>query len=172
MDDTPNGATVWLVCGWPDCGKTTLGDWLHITHGWRHVDMEAFQGSFLHWVWESGGASRLMDALYWAGGATVLTWGFPADSVQCQSAIRSMVAHGAHPAWLMADSWALVQAGILANPEKGTAVLASLSAQRSRIERSDAALSSLFPESSRLTTLTAARRLPPSEIAQRLRIPV
>jgi hypothetical protein len=75
---------VTLVCGVPASGKTFFGDWLQAKKRFLHIDMESFQGSFDHRIWEETlrirDGSLFCEYLREQSANVVLTYGFrPTD---------------------------------------------------------------------------------------------
>jgi shikimate kinase len=68
-----------LISGTPCCGKTTFGDWMSKEHGFIHIDMETFQGTDHHRVWESTWRHSMPEFVEYLRGLSdkvVLTWGY------------------------------------------------------------------------------------------------
>jgi hypothetical protein len=81
-----------LVSGVPGSGKTYFGDWLQAEKGFLHIDMEAFQGSTAHQIWNTalrtGNLPLFLDHLRGRSPNVVLTWGFHPNNFPLVRALR------------------------------------------------------------------------------------
>jgi hypothetical protein len=76
-------AKILLVAGTPASGKTSFGDYLRDKKDFLHVDIEAFEGSYLHSVWVAAlklkDMSLFLNTLKERNPNTVISWGLPDD---------------------------------------------------------------------------------------------
>ena len=75
-----------LVAGTPASGKTSFGDYLRDKKHYLHVDIEEFDGSYLHSIWLAAvklkEMSLFLNTLNERSHNTILTWGFHLDDLQ------------------------------------------------------------------------------------------
>jgi dephospho-CoA kinase len=97
-------AKILLVAGTPASGKTSFGDYLRDKKDFVHVDIEAFEGSYLHSVWVAAlklkDMSLFLNTLKERNPNTVLSWGFHLDDLQVAADLKRA---GAKLWWFEAD---------------------------------------------------------------------
>ncbi len=71
---------LFLISGISGCGKTVFGDWLRDHRGFTHIDMESFDGTPAHKIWDNAYSqnklSLFVDHFRSETDKLVLTWGF------------------------------------------------------------------------------------------------
>jgi hypothetical protein len=97
-------AKIILVAGTPASGKTSFGDYLRDKKEFLHVDIEAFEGSYLHSVWVAAlklkDMSLFLNTLKERNPNTVLTWGFHLNDLQIAADLKKA---GVRLWWFEAD---------------------------------------------------------------------
>jgi hypothetical protein len=95
---------IYLISGIPACRKTSFGDWVQEL-GWLHIDLEAWDGSAQHRLWEKclkeSSVSHFITLLNNSAPNIVFTWGFPPD--HCIGIVRQFKDHGVHVWWFDGD---------------------------------------------------------------------
>jgi hypothetical protein len=93
-----------LVAGTPASGKTSFGDYLRDKKHFLHVDIEEFDGSYLHSVWVAAlrlkELSLFLNTLKERTPNAVLSWGFHLDDLQIASDLKRA---GVRLWWFEAD---------------------------------------------------------------------
>jgi hypothetical protein len=93
-----------LVAGTPASGKTSFGDYLRDKKHFLHVDIEEFDGSYLHSVWMAAVKLKEMwlftNTLKERSHNVVLTWGFHLDDLQIAADLKRA---GVRLWWFEAD---------------------------------------------------------------------
>lgn len=96
----------YLISGIPACCKTSFGDWVQ-DFGWLHIDMEAWEGSAQHRLWEKclkeSSISNFISLLNRSAPNIVFTWGYPPE---CINIVRQFKNHGAALWWFDGDEGA------------------------------------------------------------------
>jgi hypothetical protein len=92
------------VAGTPASGKTWFGDYLRDKKHFLHVDIEEFDGSYLHSVWLAAvklkEMSLFLNTLKERTHNAVLTWGFHLDDLQIAADLKKA---GVRLWWFEAD---------------------------------------------------------------------
>jgi hypothetical protein len=126
-----------LIGGVPACGKTTFGDYLRDKKGYLHVDMESFQDSWHHRIWEAArradDLTLFVELLAREGRPVVLTWGFHPSDLDIVKALRAL---DVFIWWFDADE-AAARTNYIA---RGTGEIAAFDAQIQRIKKSWSAI--------------------------------
>jgi hypothetical protein len=93
-----------LVAGTPASGKTSFGDYLRDKKDFLHVDIEEFEGSYLHSVWAAAlrlkEMSLFLNALKERNPNAILSWGFHMDDLQIAADLKRA---GVRLWWFEAD---------------------------------------------------------------------
>lgn len=146
-----------LVAGTPASGKTSFGDYLRDKKHFLHVDIEEFEGSYLHSVWVA--ALRLKDMSLFLNTLkerthnAVLTWGFHIDDLQVVADLKKA---GVRIWWFEADE-ARAREKFIA---RGGGSIEVFDAQMKRINNNRGKIEELFqpnilttlrPDNSRMT---------------------
>jgi hypothetical protein len=130
-----------LLAGVPACGKTSFGDYLRDKKHFLHVDLEAFEGSYLHGIWEAslrvGRLELFVETLKQQTMRIVLTWGF--DPIHL-NIVRALKAAGIELWWFDADEEA-ARKRFLA---RGTVPIERFDAQLARIRAARAEIEACF----------------------------
>jgi hypothetical protein len=130
-----------LVAGMPACGKTSFGDFLRDKKYFLHVDLEAFEGSYLHRIWEASlrvqQLELFVETLKQKASRIVLTWGFDPGNLDI---VRALNTAGVELWWFDADEEA-ARKSFLA---RGTLPIEYFEAQLSRIREAWADMESCF----------------------------
>jgi hypothetical protein len=146
-----------LVAGTPASGKTSFGDYLRDKKHFLHVDMEAFDGSYLHSVWPAAvklkEMSLFLNTLKERTHNAVLSWGFHLDDLQIVADLKRA---GVRIWWFEADE-ARAREKFIA---RGAVSIDVFEAQMKRIKNNRAKIEELFqpnilttlrPDNSRMT---------------------
>jgi hypothetical protein len=137
------------VAGTPASGKTCFGDYLRDKKHFLHVDIEEFDGSYLHSVWLAAvklkEMSLFLNTLKERTHNAVLTWGFHLDDLQIAADLKKA---GARIWWFEADE-ARAREKFIA---RGNGSLDVFEAQMKRIKNNRAKIEELF-QPNILTTL-------------------
>ena len=92
------------MAGTPASGKTSFGDYLRDKKDFLHVDIEAFEGSYLHSVWVAAlrlkEVSLFLNTLKERCPNAILTWGFHLDDLQIAADLKRA---GVRLWWFEAD---------------------------------------------------------------------
>ena len=92
------------MAGTPASGKTCFGDYLRDKKHFLHVDIEEFDGSYLHSVWLAAvklkEMSLFLNTLKERTHNAVLTWGFHLDDLQVVADLKKA---GVRTWWFEAD---------------------------------------------------------------------
>ena len=92
------------MAGTPASGKTSFGDYLRDKKHFLHVDIEAFDGSYLHSVWVASlrlkDVSLFLNTLKERNPNAILTWGFHLDDLQIAADLKRA---GVRLWWFEAD---------------------------------------------------------------------
>jgi hypothetical protein len=145
------------VAGTPASGKTSFGDYLRDKKHFLHVDMEAFDGSYLHSVWPAAvklkEMSLFLNTLKERTHNAVLSWGFHLDDLQIVADLKRA---GVRIWWFEADE-ARAREKFIA---RGAVSIDVFEAQMKRIKNNRAKIEELFqpnilttlrPDNSRMT---------------------
>jgi hypothetical protein len=134
-------AKILLVAGTPASGKTSFGDYLRDKKDFLHVDIESFEGSYLHSVWVAAlklkDMSLFLNTLKERNPNAVISWGFHLDDLQIAADLKRA---GARLWWFEADEARARERFIARN---GVA-LEVFEAQMKRIRNSRAKIEELF----------------------------
>lgn len=146
-----------LVAGTPASGKTSFGDYLRDKKHFLHVDIEEFDGSYLHSVWLAAvklkEMSLFLNTLKERAHNAVLSWGFHLDDLQVVADLKRA---GARIWWFEADE-ARARERFIA---RGAVSIDVFDAQMKRIKNNRAKIEELFqpnilttlrPDNSRMT---------------------
>lgn len=143
--------SITLLAGTPTSGKTSFGDYLRDKKHFLHVDMEAFQGSYFHTIWEAAlnlrNLSLFLNALKEHSVRTVLSWGFHPDNANIVTELKRL---GVDLWWFEADEAAAREKF----KARGYGSIGAFEAQIKRIRDSRATIEGLFAPNM-LTTLRA-----------------
>ncbi len=119
-----------MIAGIPACGKTTFGDYLRDKKDFFHLDMESFEGTWHHRIWDASlkirDLSLFIETLKREGRPVVLTWGFHTQSIDIVEALKKL---GVIIWWFDGDP----SAARIKFIERGTGDIANFDAQMSRI---------------------------------------
>ena len=130
-----------LVAGTPASGKTSFGDYLQDKKHFLHVDIEAFEGSYLHSVWVASlklkDMSLFLNTLKERTPNAVLSWGFHLDDLQIVADLKRA---GVKLWWFEADEARARERFVARN---GVA-LEVFEAQMKRIRNNRAKIEELF----------------------------
>jgi hypothetical protein len=145
------------VAGTPASGKTSFGDYLRDKKHFLHVDIEEFDGSYLHSVWLAAvklkEMSLFLNTLKERSHNAVLTWGFHMDDLQIAADLKRA---GVRLWWFEADE-ARAREKFIA---RGGSSIDVFDAQMKRIKNSRSKIEELFqpnilttlrPDNSRMT---------------------
>lgn len=93
----------YLLSGIPACRKTTFGDWAQ-ERGWLHINMESWNGSAQHRLWEKclaeASIEQFVRHMARAAPRVVYSWGFP---IGCVHIIKQFKDAGVSIWWLSGD---------------------------------------------------------------------
>jgi hypothetical protein len=138
-----------LVAGTPASGKTSFGDYLRDKKHFLHVDIEEFEGSYLHSVWVAAlrlkDVSLFLNTLKERSHNTVLTWGFHLDDLQTAADLKRA---GVRLWWFEADEGRARETFIA----RGDVSIDAFDAQMKRIKNNRGKIEELF-QPNILTTL-------------------
>ena len=138
-----------LVAGTPASGKTSFGDYLRDKKDFLHVDIESFEGSYLHSVWVAAlklkDMSLFLNTLKERNPNAVLSWGFHLNDLQVAADLKRA---GVKLWWFEADEMRARQRFIARN---GVSIDV-FEAQMKRIKNNRAKIEELF-QPNMLTTL-------------------
>jgi hypothetical protein len=138
-----------LVAGTPASGKTWFGDYLRDKKHFLHVDIEEFDGSYLHSVWLAAvklkEMSLFLNTLKERTHNAVLTWGFHLDDLQVVADLKKA---GVRVWWFEADEARARERFIV----RGGGSIDVFDAQMKRIKNNRAKIEELF-QPNILTTL-------------------
>ncbi len=138
-----------LVAGTPASGKTSFGDYLRDKKHFLHVDIEEFEGSYLHSVWIAAlrqkDMSLFLNTLKERNPNAVLSWGFHLDDLQVAADLKKA---GVRLWWFEADE-ARARERFTA---RGRGSIDVFDAQMKRIKNNRAKIEELF-QPNILTTL-------------------
>jgi len=130
-----------LVAGTPASGKTSFGDYLREKKDFLHVDIEAFEGSYLHSVWVAAlklkDMSLFLNTLKERNPNAVLTWGFHLDDLQIAADLKR---GGVRLWWFEADEARAREKFI----KRGGASIDVFEAQMKRIKNNRGKIEDLF----------------------------
>jgi hypothetical protein len=140
-----------LVAGTPASGKTSFGDYLRDKKDFLHVDIEGFEGSYLHSVWVAAlrlnDVSLFLNTLKERNPNAILSWGFHLDDLKIAADLKRA---GVRLWWFEADD-ARAREKYLA---RGGGSIEVFDAQMKRIKKNRAQIEELF-QPNILTTLRA-----------------
>jgi hypothetical protein len=140
-----------LVAGTPASGKTSFGDYLRDKKHFLHVDIEEFEGSYLHSVWVAAlrlkEMSLFLNTLKERSHNAVLTWGFHMDDLQVVADLKRA---GTRLWWFEADEARAREKFLARNGDSVTI----FDAQMKRIRNNRANIEDLF-QPNILTTVRA-----------------
>ena len=129
------------MAGTPASGKTSFGDYLRDKKHYLHVDIEEFDGSYLHSVWVAAlrlkEVSLFLNTLKERSHNSVLSWGFHLDDLQLVADLKKA---GVRLWWFEADE-ARARERFLA---RGGVSLNAFEAQMKRIKNNRAKIEELF----------------------------
>ena len=130
-----------LVAGTPASGKTSFGDYLRDKKHYLHVDIEEFDGSYLHSIWLAAvklkEMSLFLNTLKERSHNAILSWGFHLDDLQIVADLKRA---GVKLWWFEADE-ARARERFTA---RGGVSLDVFEAQMKRIKSSRAKIEELF----------------------------
>ena len=138
-----------LVAGTPASGKTSFGDYLRDKKHFLHIDIEEFDGSYLHSVWLAAvklkEMSLFLNTIKERSHNAVLSWGFHLDDLNIVADLKRA---GVRVWWFEADE-ARAREKFIA---RGNGSLDVFEAQMKRIKSNRARIEELF-QPNMLTTL-------------------
>ena len=138
-----------LVAGTPASGKTSFGDYLRDKKHFLHVDIEEFEGSYLHSVWVAAlrlkDMSLFLNTLKERSPNAVLTWGFHLDDLNVAADLKRA---GVRLWWFEADEARARERFI----GRGSVSIDVFDAQMKRIKNNRGKIKELF-QPNILTTL-------------------
>ena len=80
------------MAGTPASGKTSFGDYLRDKKHFLHIDIEAFEGSHFHAVWEAairlGDVSLFLNAIKERSSYAILSWGFHQKDIEIVAKLK------------------------------------------------------------------------------------
>jgi hypothetical protein len=130
-----------LIAGTPASGKTSFGDYLRDKKDFLHVDIEEFEGSYLHSVWVAAlrlkDMSLFLNTLKERNPNAVLSWGFHMDDLQIAADLKRA---GVRLWWFEAEE-ARARERFIA---RGVGSIDVFDAQMKRIKNSRAKIEELF----------------------------
>lgn len=137
------------MAGTPASGKTCFGDYLRDKKHFLHVDIEEFDGSYLHSIWLAAvklkEMSLFLNTLKERTHNAVLTWGFHLDDLQIAADLKKA---GVRIWWFEADETRARERFIA----RGKGSLEVFDAQMKRIKSNRGKIEELF-QPNILTTL-------------------
>jgi hypothetical protein len=140
-----------LAAGTPASGKTSFGDYLRDKKHFLHVDIEAFEGSYLHSVWLAAlrlkDMSLFLNTLKERSPNAILSWGFHLDDLQVAADLKRA---GVRLWWFEADEARARERFIV----RGDVPIDVFDAQMKRIRNNRSKIEELF-QPNILTTLRA-----------------
>jgi hypothetical protein len=146
-----------LIAGMPASGKTSFGDYLRDKKHFLHVDLEAFDGSYFHSVWNAslsvGRLEVFLETLKWHATRAVLTWGFHTNNL---GIVRALKAAGVVLWWFDGDEAAARERFIArgyGSPDDFEAQIKRINDNRGKIEElfRPNILTTLQPDKSSMT---------------------
>jgi hypothetical protein len=141
----------------PASGKTSFGDYLRDKKHFLHIDLEAFDGSYFHSVWNAslriGRLDVFLETVKQHATRVILTWGFHTDNLEIVHALK---AAGVVLWWFDADE-AVARERFIArgcgSPDDFEAQIKRISENRKKIEElfQPNMLTTLRPDKSSMT---------------------